>query len=98
MDKLVNEFSKELQKKIQNNEELKYSGEIEVFEENGVVTLEGAVASQEELNNIEAYIQKQEGVKAVVNKLDIDSSLDENDEEIDIDKEDYVPPVRHHTG
>ena len=98
MDKLVNEFSKQLQKKIQENDAFKEEWEIEIFEENGVVTIEGSVPSQEILEKTEAYIQNRKGVEAVINELDIDPDLKQGQKEIDIDKEDYVPPVRHHTG
>jgi len=98
MDKLVNEFSKQLQKKIQENDAFKEEWEIEIFEENGVVTIEGSVPSQEILEKTEAYIQNRKGVEAVINELDIDPNLKQGQKEIDIDKEDYVPPVRHHTG
>ena len=98
MGKLVNEFSKQLQKKIQENDAFKEEWEIEIFEENGVVTIEGSVPSQEILEKTEAYIQNRKGVEAVINELDIDPNLKQGQKEIDIDKEDYVPPVRHHTG
>jgi len=98
MGKLVNEFSKQLQKKIQENDAFKEEWEIEIFEENGVVTIEGSVPSQEILEKTEAYIQNRKGVEAVINELDIDPDLKQGQKEIDIDKEDYVPPVRHHTG
>lgn len=98
MNKIVNEFSKKLQKMIQENEAIKEEWDVEVFEENGIVTLTGAVPSKGILEKIEAYIKKQDGVSAVVNELDIDPDLEQSEGPIDIDKEDYVPPVRHHTG
>lgn len=98
MEKIVNEFSKKLQRKIQNNEAFKAEWEIEVFEENGIVTLEGAVPSRDVLEKVEAFVQNQEGVAAVVNELDIDDSSAENKDEVEIDKEDYVPPMRNHPG
>lgn len=98
MDKIINKFSKKLQKNIQDNEAFKEEWNIEVFEKNGVVTLEGTVPSREILEKAEAYIQKQEGVEAVINKLDIDPDLEGGEEEIAIDKEDYVPPIRNHPG
>lgn len=98
MDKFVNKFAKILQKKIQNNDAFSQNWEIEVFEENGVVRLEGAVTSRKALEMVETFIQEQDGVKAVVNVLDIDETLAESKDEIDIDKEDYVPPIRNHPG
>lgn len=98
MDKIVNEFSKNLQKKIQENDTFNKEWQVEVFEENGVVTLEGAVSSQETSEKAEAFIREQEGVNTVVNKLDVDPNLEENDEEIVVDKDDYVPPIRNHPG
>ena len=98
MDKIVNEFSKQLQKMVQDNDAIKNDWNVEVFEENGVVTLTGAVPSQNTLEKVEAYVRKQEGVKAVVNELDIDPDLDEGEEEIAIKEEDYVPPIRNHPG
>ena len=98
MDKIVNEFSERLQNMIQENDAIKNDWNVEVLEENGIVTLTGAVPSQNTLEKVEAYIQKQEGVEAVVNELDIDPDLDEGEEEIAIKEEDYVPPIRNHPG
>ena len=98
MKKIVNEFSKQLQKMIQENDAFQEEWNVEVFEENGVVTLTGTVPSQEILEKAETYIKNQDGVEAVVNKLDIDPELEEGVEDIEIDEEDWVPPVRHHTG
>jgi osmotically-inducible protein OsmY len=98
MDKIINKFSKQLQKMIQANDAFKEAWNIEVFEENGFVTLEGAVPSQDILEKAEDFIQKQEGVEAVINKLDIDPDLEAGEEEIAIDKQNYVPPIRNHPG
>ena len=98
MEKIINKFSKQLQKMIQNNNAFKEAWNIEVFEENGVVILEGAVPSRDILEKAEAFIYKQEGVEAVINELDIDPDLGAGQEEIDIEKEDYVPPIRNHPG
>lgn len=98
MDKIVNEFSTKLQKTIQESDTFKEEWEIEVFEDNGVVTLTGAVPSKNVLEKVESFTQKQKGVKAVINEMDIDESLSDGDEEFEIDKEDYVPPIRNHPG
>jgi osmotically-inducible protein OsmY len=98
MDKIINRFSKQLQKMIQANDAFKEAWKIEVFEENGIVTLEGAVPSRDILEKAETFIKEQEGVEAVVNKLDIDPDLEAGEEEISIEKEDYVPPIRNHPG
>jgi osmotically-inducible protein OsmY len=98
MDKIVNEFSKKLQKMIQESDIFKEEWNIEVFEDDGVVTLTGTVPSKNVLEQVESIAQKQKGVKAVINEMDIDESLSEGDEEFEIDKEDYVPPIRNHPG
>jgi osmotically-inducible protein OsmY len=96
MNKIVNEFSERLQNMIQENDAIKDDWDVEVFEENGIVTLTGAVPSQKTLEKVEAYVRKQEGVDAVINELDIDPDLDESEKELVIKKEDYVPPIRNH--
>ena len=98
MDKIVNEFSKKLQKMIQESDIFKEEWNIEVFEDDGVVTLTGTVPSKNVLEQVESIAQKQKGVKAVINEMDIDESLSEGDEEFEVDKEDYVPPIRNHPG
>ena len=98
MEKIVNEFSKKLQKMIQERDIFKEEWNIEVFEDDGVVTLTGTVPSKNVLEQVESIAQKQKGVKAVINEMDIDESLSEGDEEFEIDKEDYVPPIRNHPG
>lgn len=98
MDKIINKFSKQLQKMIQDNKAFKKEWNIEVLEENGIVTLEGAVPSRDIMEKVEAFIQSQEGIEAVINELDIDPDLEAGEEEIDIEKEDYVPPIRNHPG
>lgn len=98
MDKIINKFAKQLQKMIQDNKAFKKEWNIEVLEENGVVTLEGAVPSRDILEKVEDYIQKQEGVEAVINELDIDPDLESGEGEITIEKDDYVPPMRNHPG
>lgn len=98
MDKIVNEFSKKLQKMIQESDIFKEGWNIEVFEDDGVVTLTGTVPSKNVLEQVESFAQKQKSVKAVINEMDIDESLSESDEEVNIDKEDYVPPIRNHPG
>ena len=98
MEKIVNEFSKKLQKMIQESDIFKEEWNIEVFEDDGVVTLTGTVPSKNVLEQVESIAQKQKGVKAIINEMDIDESLSEGDEEFEVDKEDYVPPIRNHPG
>jgi osmotically-inducible protein OsmY len=96
MSEIVNEFAEKLQEKIQENEGIKNDWGVEVFEENGVVTLSGSVPSEETYNKVEKFVRQQEGVKEVINEMDLDASLSESDKNIVTDKEDYVPAIRDH--
>ncbi len=98
MGSLFNSLSDNIQKKIKDNDAFLEEWEIEVLEENGIVTLKGAVPSQKVAENIEWFTKKQKGVNVVINELSIDETLSESDEEFDIDKDDYVPPIRNHPG
>lgn len=98
MGSLFNSLSDNIQKKINDHDAFLEEWEIEVLEENGIVTLKGAVPSQKVAENIELFTKKQKGVNVVINELSIDETLSESDEEFDIDKDDYVPPIRNHPG
>lgn len=98
MGSLFNSLSDNIQKKINDHDAFLEEWEIEVLEENGIVTLKGAVPSQKVAENIEWFTKKQKGVNVVINELSIDETLSESDEEFDIDKDDYVPPIRNHPG
>ena len=95
MGKLINEFAEELQKKIQNNETIKTTWDIQVFEENGVVTLDGTVRSKKASEEVESFILEQEGVKGVVNELDIDPEMAEEEIKEVIESNPPVPPTSH---
>ena len=94
MSKIVNEFAKKVQDAIMESDAFKEGWDISVLEMNGVITLRGAVPSKQYLELAEKIAKEQEGVVSVINEIDIDASLQENPDELDLEEDIKLPPRR----
>lgn len=94
MSKIVNDLTKKVQVAIMESDAFKEGWDISVIEMNGVVTLRGDVPSKKYVALAESIAKKQEGVISVINEMDIDASLQENPDELDLDEDIKLPPRR----
>lgn len=94
MSKIVNDLAKRIQDAIMKSDAFKEGWDISVLEMNGIITLRGAVPSKKYLEMAEKIAMKQEGVVSVSNEMDIDASLDEKPDELDLEEDIKLPPRR----
>lgn len=94
MTKIVNELAQKVEDAITKSNAFKEGWDISVIENNGVITLRGAVPSKKYLEFAEKIAKEQEGVISVTNEMDIDASLQENPDELELDEDIKLPPRR----
>ena len=94
MSKIVNDLAKKVQDAITASDAFKEGWDISVLEMNGIVTLRGAVPSKKYQEMAEKIAEEQEGVVSVNNEMDIDISLEENPDDLDLEEDIKLPPRR----
>lgn len=94
MSKIVNPLALKVEEAIMNHDAFLESYEINVLADGGVVTMRGKVPSKKYLQLAEKIAQGIEGVSSVINQMDIDSSLEEQSDLLDLNDESKVPPAR----
>jgi osmotically-inducible protein OsmY len=75
MKEMINEKAEKVRNAIISHASFNPNWEINIFEDNNVITLTGSVSSKKDVNLIESIAMDQEGVLGVINKLNIDESL-----------------------
>lgn len=99
MKQIMSELASQVSEAIHQNEAFTSEWEVDVLEQNGVITLDGTVPSAESKAQAEEIAKNQSGVKAVINNLDIKPS--EDDESIqkldveDVEDKAELPPSKH---
>ena len=94
MSKIVNELEKKVQIAIMESDAFKEGWDLSVLENNGVITLRGAVPNKQYLELAEKIAMDQEGVVSVSNEMDIDASLQEDPDKLDLEEDVKLPPRR----
>lgn len=94
MTKIVNELQKKVQDAIMESDAFKEGWDLSVLVNNGVITLRGAVPSKKYVELAESIAKKQEGVVSVINEMDIDASLQENPDDLELEEDVKLPPRR----
>lgn len=87
MMNIGNEKEKDIREAIISHESYNEDCMFEVFENGGVVTLTGTVASHEDAELIESIASEQDGVLTVINEIRVDDSTDSTGDDIRI-----IPP------
>jgi len=98
MKKIMSELASQVSEAIHQNEAFTSEWEVDVIEQNSIITLDGTVPSAESKAKAEEIAKKQSGVKGVINNLDIKPSEDESIQKLDVeDVEDKaeLPPSKH---
>lgn len=94
MSKITNDLAKKVQDVLMESDAFKEGWELSVLDNNGVITLRGAVPSKKYLELAESIADEQEGVVSVINEMDIDASLQKNPDELELDEDIKLPPRR----
>jgi hypothetical protein len=98
MKQIMSELVSQVSEAIHQNEAFSSEWEVDVLEQNSIITLDGTVPSAESKANAEEIAKNQSGVKGVINNLDIETSEDESIQKLDVeDVEDKaeLPPSKH---
>jgi hypothetical protein len=98
MKQIMSELVSQVSEGIHQNEAFSSEWEVDVLEQNRVITLDGTVPSAESKEKAEEIAKNQSGVKGVINNLDIKPSEDESIQKLDVeDVEDKaeLPPSKH---
>jgi hypothetical protein len=98
MKQIMSELVSQVSEAIHQNEAFSSEWEVDVLEQNRVITLDGTVPSAESKTKAEEIAKNQSGVKGVINNLDIKPSEDESIQKLDVeDVEDKaeLPPSKH---
>jgi hypothetical protein len=98
MKQIMSELVSQVSEAIHQNEAFSSEWEVDVLEQNRVITLDGTVPSAESKEKAEEIAKNQSGVKGVINNLDIETSEDESIQKLDVeDVEDKaeLPPSKH---
>lgn len=73
MNQTMDDLSTRIQNALVNDPRTKEYG-VEVFDNNGVITLTGTVPSVDARDAIEAVVRDVEGVTSVVNEIDVNAA------------------------
>jgi hypothetical protein len=98
MKQIMSELASQVSEAIHQNEAFSSEWEVDVLEQNRVITLDGTVPSAGSKAKAEEITKNQSGVKGVINNLDIETSEDESIQKLDVeDVEDKaeLPPSKH---
>jgi hypothetical protein len=98
MKQIMSELASQVSEAIHQNEAFSSEWEVDVLEQNSIITLDGTVPSAESKTKAEEIAKNQSGVKGVINNLDIETSEDESIQKLDVeDVEDKaeLPPSKH---
>jgi osmotically-inducible protein OsmY len=94
MDKLVSSLAEKVRDSILGYEAFLNEWELVVLEENGIITLRGRVPTAKYREAMEKIAQNQEGVVSVLNQVDVDSSLMEDETELEMNAKIPLIPQR----
>lgn len=94
MESIVSHTAEKVETAIMDHDAFKEGFEISAIEKGGVVTLRGSVPSKKYLDLAESIAQGVEGVASVINQMEVDSSLQENPDLLDLEDETQTPPAR----
>ena len=96
----MNETSDKLETRVRNavisDKSFNPNWDINILNENGVITLLGSVPSKEAMKKVENIVRNHKGVVSVINQLDIKPNHEPNPSEIDVDNKVEVPPSKNH--
>jgi len=93
MDNFENDLEIKIEQAIMNNDAYEPSWKVDALEENGIVTLNGAVPTKEARDKVEAIARKQKGVVSIINEIDVDPKLKYHPADLDFDEENVeIPP------
>jgi osmotically-inducible protein OsmY len=93
MDNFNDELEMTVEQAIMNDDSYKPSWKVDVLEENGIITLNGAVPTDKARDKVEAIARKQKGVVSVINEIDVDPNLVHHPADKDFNEDDFeVPP------
>jgi len=95
MSKIMNDLAKKVQDVLMESDAFKEGWDLSILENNGVITLRGAVPSKKYIELAESIAKEQDGVISVTNEMDIDASLAENPDELDPEEDIKLPPRRN---
>lgn len=94
MTNIVNELAEKVRNAIVHHQAFNEYWKINVLENGGVITLRGVVPSKKHMELVESIAKNQKGVLSVNNEMDIDTSLKEDSDELDLDEGPKIPPTR----
>jgi osmotically-inducible protein OsmY len=93
MDDFSDDLEMNVEQAIMDDDAYEPTWKVDVIDENGVITLNGAVPTIDARNKVEAIVRKQKGVVSVINEIDVDPDLKEHPADRDFDEDDVeVPP------
>ncbi len=93
MDDFSDDLEMNIEQAIMDDDDYEPTWKVDVIDENGVITLNGAVPTIDARNKVEAIVREQKGVVSVINEIDVDPDLKEHPADRDFDEDDVeVPP------
>ena len=93
MDNFNDDLEMNIEQAVMDDDAFEPSWKVDIIDENGVVTLNGAVPTKDASDKVEAIVRKQKGVVSVINELDVDPELREHPADRDFDENEVeVPP------
>jgi osmotically-inducible protein OsmY len=93
MENFNDDLELKIEQAIMDDDAYEPSWKVDALDDNGVITLNGAVPTQDARNKVESIARKQTGVVSVINEIDVDPDLKHHPADKDFDEDDVeVPP------
>jgi osmotically-inducible protein OsmY len=93
MDNFNDDLEMKIEQAIMDDDAYEPSWKVDVLEQDGIITLNGAVPTDEARDKVEAIVRKQKGVVSVINEIDVDPKFVHHPEDNNFDNDNFeVPP------
>ena len=94
MDPIISPTAVNVEKAILDHPAFNEVFEIHALDKGGIINLQGSVPSKKHLKLAETIAKSIKGVSKVMNEMEIDPSLKESADFLDIEDETLIPPTR----